>query len=384
MGASDPVQEAGLSSGNAGQAQSTSGTQTGNINQYMQYLPAVSQATNNAATQAQIQAQPALDALNQQELSTYALPAAQVGQNVAASNAQAGAASNLALLNGTGGQAASAGQALNQQLNPNYYQPLSAAAKGATSALGAINLTGLSPGESNATERSLNQSNVGTGNLGLLNPTNTIANAMNFGGAFNSKIPLMENAVNTATGVAGTAASNAGYSPTGTALGTSQTNQGTSFTTPQIGTTTSPTATSSGISNALLGSLTSTANTNLQPLATSSYQNSQFNVDSTRANTMAQACCFIFLEAMNGSLPPHVRACRDYFYECEPSVARGYKKMANWLVPLMKRFSMVKWIINMTMVKPITQYGGWLKGVNTTGHRYYTIKSFWFNIWRNL
>jgi len=90
-------------------------------------------------------------------------------------------------------------------------QASNAAAQGGAAAVNAINLNGLSPGEAAATERSLNQSNTSTGNLGLLNPTNTISNAMNFGGAFNSKIPLMEGAVNAAA-----AGSNAANTTTGT------------------------------------------------------------------------------------------------------------------------------------------------------------------------
>ena len=85
---------------------------------------------------------------------------------------------------------------------------LNAANQGATAAVNAINLNGLSPGEGNAIERSTNQGNIATGNLGLVNPTNTISNALNFGGAFNSKIPLMNAATNAATGAAGANTSN--------------------------------------------------------------------------------------------------------------------------------------------------------------------------------
>jgi hypothetical protein len=85
---------------------------------------------------------------------------------------------------------------------------LNAANQGATTAVNAINLNGLSPGESNAIERSTNQGNTATGNLGLINPTNTISNAMNFGGAFNSKIGLLNAATNTATGAANANTSN--------------------------------------------------------------------------------------------------------------------------------------------------------------------------------
>jgi len=82
---------------------------------------------------------------------------------------------------------------------------LNAATQGAVAGVNAINLNGLSPGESNAVERSTNQANQQSGNLGVINPTNTVANALNFGGAFNSKIGLLNTATNTATGAANAA-----------------------------------------------------------------------------------------------------------------------------------------------------------------------------------
>lgn len=153
------------------------------------------------------------NALNLDQLQKYALPEAKVGQEVINSNALAGARTNLEQIKGPGGDAARAGMALTNELNP----ALGAANRGATSALGAINLNGLSPGEFNATERALNQSNSTTGNLGLNNPMNIVNNAMNFGGAFNSKLGLLDKATNTANTVAGT--TNTAFNPSSFALG---------------------------------------------------------------------------------------------------------------------------------------------------------------------
>lgn len=366
-----------LGPNNAGSAQSTTGTQQSYLNMYGQYLPQVANSANQAGLTAQQQANPSLDALNLQEAQQYAVPNAQVGQAVGTSNANA----NTALINGAGGAAATAGQALNEKLNPNYYSTLGAAATGAKDALGTINLTGLSPGEAAATERSLNQNNVGTGNLGLLNPTNTISNAINFGGAFNNKLGIMNNAVNSDTGVANAASGNAGYSPVGTALSTA--NNGTTFTAPQIGTTASPFSTASNMGSNLLGDLSGTANANLAPLATSSYQNSALNENNLKSADVASSCCFIFLQSYNGILPAHVRVCRDYFYSIEPRVAKGYKRMAKYLVPLMKKSSIISNLVNKLMVEPITKYGGWLTNTPSYSNcRSYSIyKKFWFNTW---
>jgi hypothetical protein len=104
-------------------------------------------------------------------------------------------------------------QAFGNTINPNYTRAQEAASRGAASAVNAINLNGLSPGEAASVERSLNQTNTATGNAGLVNPTNVISNAMNFGGAFNSKIPLMTQAAQGASNAANSATSMGGFTP---------------------------------------------------------------------------------------------------------------------------------------------------------------------------
>jgi len=133
--------------------------------------------------------------------------------------ALAGAQTNAAQLAGAGGDAARNAVSLNQELNPDYYKSIGAASKGAADTVGAINLAGLSPGEAASVERGLNQYQSATGNLGLLNPTNTITNALNFGGAFNNKVQLLQNASANAANVAGVASGGGGVNPTNVALG---------------------------------------------------------------------------------------------------------------------------------------------------------------------
>lgn len=94
-------------------------------------------------------------------------------------------------------------------------------------------------------------------------------------------------------------------------------------------------------------------------------------------------CCFIFLEAHNGTLPWWVRVCRDYYYERNPRIATGYKRMAKWLVPMMKKSKIVRGLVNRLMVTPIAKYGGWM--CNVPGYinckRYAPFKNFWFSVW---
>lgn len=93
------------------------------------------------------------------------------------------------------------------------------------------------------------------------------------------------------------------------------------------------------------------------------------------------ACCFIFLEALNGELPWWVRWCRDNLGKDE--TRKGYVRMAKILVPLMRQFKCIKWAVNKIMVKPMTTYGGWYCGVKGFSHgkKYEIVKKMWFGVW---
>jgi len=374
MGSANPFN---FNSSISGSPQTTGADYQQLYNAYTQYLPQVANANNNQLTptaQTQLGAAQATNA-------GY--------QGLANSNTQAGGSSLASLLSGSGAQAAAAGQAVNQANNPGYYSNIASAtglnntsAGQATNLLNAINLNGLSPGEFNATQRAQNQGNAGTGNLGLNNNTNTINNAMNFGGAFNSKLGLLGNALGSATGVANSitgtanaAAGNAGYSPTGTAA--------TAFQAPtnsQISSNAQTANTSA--QNSLLSATSGIQQSYINPQATSAYQNSPGG----QATAAFGACCFIFLESYNGILPWWVRKSRDYYYEREPTVAVGYKKMAKWLVPLMRKSVFIKHLVNIFMIKPITLYGGYLHKVKgySLCQPFVIFKNFWFFVWRKV
>lgn len=239
---------------------------------YQQYIPGIASSTASgiptlagAQLGATQDTQDAYNKLNLDQLNKYGLPTAVAGQQVADSNAQAGAATNLKQIQGAGGSAAQAAVDLNKATNPNYYTAQNAASTGAANAVNAINLNGLSPGEFNATERANNQNLTGTGNLGLNNNTNTIANAMNFGGAFNSKVGLLNNAVNSASGAANSAAGNGGVNAANIALGQPNVSTAGNFGTGTFNQTNAGTQNAAGsnatsIGNSLLGNMTSANN----------------------------------------------------------------------------------------------------------------------------
>ena len=68
-------------------------------------------------------------------------------------------------------------------------------------------------------------------------------------------------------------------------------------------------------------------------------------------------CCFIFLEALNGTLPWYVEAARFEFLT--PTRRLGYKWMSSWLVPAMRKWKVVRFAVNATIVKPCLLWGAY-------------------------
>ena len=359
---------------------------------YTQNLPGILQATAGqtpntalqqlAATQATT---PGYNALNLNQAQQYSLPLAQVGQQVQQSNALAGANTNLAQLQGPGAQVAQAALGVNQASNPNYYSVQNPASAQAANLLGAVNLNGLSPGEANAVERSNNQSLASTGNLGLTNPTNTISNALNFGGAFNSKLGLLGNALGAANQTA-QSAQNSGFNPVSLALGqpnpAAASNFGTgTFTGTTPSTQNAATSGTLGFGSSALGSMNSANNAligaNAQ-LASAYTPTAYMNAAGSLMPNMS--CCFIFMESYHGQLPWVVRKCRDRYYSRFPSVARGYKRMARWLVPVMQASPIVRDAVWRWMVRPLTEHGNHVYA-RPGAKRHNALRRTWFTLW---
>lgn len=179
---------------------------------YAQYLPDVLKATNSQAVptaQANLAADQATAggeaALNTQLTGQYAPQLAAINSQIQDQQTQAGSNTVNKQLNGAGGQAADSARALLQRDNPEFAKTVGDTATATQNLLKSYNLNGLSPGEANAVERSTNQSNTGSGNLGLANPTNVISNAMNFGQAFDNKRAALNTAIGTGNQTASTA-----------------------------------------------------------------------------------------------------------------------------------------------------------------------------------
>lgn len=103
-------------------------------------------------------------------------------------------------------------------------------------------------------------------------------------------------------------------------------------------------------------------------------------------------CCFIFMEAYNGRMPWWVRECRNEFAPDDTLRRRGYIKMSKWLVPLMSTHPGasatplkrgIRFLVNVTMIKPLTIWGGWYKNVKgyRLGWMFKPVVNAWFKLW---
>ena len=91
-------------------------------------------------------------------------------------------------------------------------------------------------------------------------------------------------------------------------------------------------------------------------------------------------CCFIMLEARygDGTMDEVVRKYRDE--HMTPRNKRGYYKLAEVFVPLMRKSRLFKWIVTKTFADPLVSYGKYYYGQNKHGIIYAPIKNFWMRV----
>lgn len=91
-------------------------------------------------------------------------------------------------------------------------------------------------------------------------------------------------------------------------------------------------------------------------------------------------CCFIMLEARygNGAMDAVVRRYRDE-YMTERN-RRGYYRVAEVFVPLMRKSKLFKWVVTKTMADPLVAYGKYYYGENRWGWIFKPVKNFWMSV----
>lgn len=353
-----------------------------------QTLP-VGQTTQNAANVLSPQAQ----AL-QTQMATQDLPGlTQLGNQLNSIQNQGGITNASQALSGSGGQLAQQEAALQQQLDPQYYATRNAqggAIGNLLTQLGGANSVGLNGSDVANINRGLAQQDAQKGLLNAPSQTAAVSNALQFGNQGSAlqaqKTNTLSQALNAATAFLPSSQGQVNAGSVGTGASTNQsTSAGQSnFLGSNNGQTGPAQSTDSSLGNSLLGGINNTATNNANINAN---KRSGLDVGLGAASSISSdggnaGCCFIFLEVYNGSLPWYVRVERDKYYKSTPSVAEGYKRMAKWLVPLMRQYRAVSKIVNYCMVKPLTYVGAYDNKVNSFGWLFKPFKFFWFTLWK--
>jgi len=94
--------------------------------------------------------------------------------------------------------------------------------------------------------------------------------------------------------------------------------------------------------------------------------------------------CYILREANDGELEEPLRNFRDRHFPPGGTVDCGYKWMSKWLIPLMKRFNLIKQIVKLVILKPLTKVSNWVDGGDINGYLYIPFSYFWIGVWSAL
>jgi hypothetical protein len=93
------------------------------------------------------------------------------------------------------------------------------------------------------------------------------------------------------------------------------------------------------------------------------------------AGGAAGACCWIFLEAYGAPLDPVVRRYRDE--HVTPRLKRGYYKLAEVLVPIMRKSRLARWAVRLGMTAPLASYARWHYGEGRVGWVFAPLAAGW-------
>lgn len=91
-------------------------------------------------------------------------------------------------------------------------------------------------------------------------------------------------------------------------------------------------------------------------------------------------CCFIMLEARygNGVMDEVVRRYRDE--HVTPRNRRGYYKLAEVFVPLMRKSKLFKLAVSKLFADPLVSFAKWYYGQNRHGWMFKPVEKFWMNV----
>lgn len=329
---------------------------------YSQYLPKFTESTQKNVEQFT----PRQNQLDYSQFAQFAPLFSQVGSQLQGQEV----GNNLSLLQGQGRDLVGAAQGLEDLASPDYAKSRTAANQGFQSLIGGMDPNKLSGSEMANVERGVNRLNARTGNLNTADSTSTTANAMTFGSALDAKRQSFGQALNLFPGLAGASRSNLDTFSIGTGKGA-----GANVGLQQFG---GPQTKFDAQGADLQAGMRGTSDARYNQLAQRPTQSQAYK------DISGSSCygCYIFKEVYGyPDAPKYIRWCRDFFYAQDPKIAKGYRKMSYWLVPLMQQSRIVRYLMTGLSIMPLSYYGQYLTGQSKWKVVFKPVAKFWLKYW---
>jgi hypothetical protein len=357
---------------------------------WTQYMPELTRVTGEnilpmelAQLKAQQQLAPQQAQLSYDLASKYLPQFTQLGVDQASQQAMGQAASDNALMAGPGKELAANTLAIQQILDPEFYKSRGQAGDALTSLFGSLDdpTTGLSGAEREEVTRTLARDNASRGNLDATQ-NSTVEAAMQMGSAGQARKSQKQAAIGQAVQAA------AGAMPAfRTGVDALQLTTGRPST-PNVGLGQFGGVQQVGNNTMQLGSQlmqqTGTfAGNNQQNQATK--KDTFDKVSQVMGSIPSVSCCWTFREFTDKfphGVPWYVRASRDAHYT--PARREGYRLFSKYMVPLMQKSKVIRLIVDLAFVDPLTKHAAWLAGINKYGWVFEPLKVAWLGFFQLL
>lgn len=338
----------------------------GSLRALERYLPSFLETMQDSAEELDPRAQALALDLYQQNAPEYA----KTGREIAAGDQLANVAADRAAFSGGGEELILQALAADRLANPEFYSNRETAGRGFDALIAAQDPSKLSGAELAETERGLNRMNSTRGNINVTDATTTAANAGAFGSKLADKQARFGQALSLFPGI-----SAASRSPINTtALGTGRSGQ----VNPASGQFNyTPSTPGRENVNPTLGAYSQNEAMRTQQMSIADQANNVWG------GIIGPVCgCYIFREYYGlPDVPWYLRMVRDFEYKRNPRIKFGYKRMAMWLVPLMRRNVLVRYLTTYLMIFPLAYHAQYRVGLNEWGRVFKPFKWFWLKVW---
>lgn len=306
-----------------------------------------------------------------------------LGTDQAKQQAEGQAASDLALMRGTGKQLAQAALAQQREIDPEFFATRENTSAQLARLLGSLDDPngGLSGAEREEVTRALARDNAARGNLA---PTaeSTVQSAMQMGSAGAARKAAKQQAMGQAIGLATGAmpAMKSGMDALQLTTGRPATpNVGLG----QFGGVQSVGNNTMALGGQLLNQAGTFAGQNQQNRATQKDFFDKFQQTMQGIGSVV-SCCWVFAEGYYGwdNIPWYVRASRDAHATAQNRA--GYRRFAKVVVPLMQKSALCRELVMLSFVRPMTHHAAWLAGLNKSGWLFTPLQKAWLGFFHVL